>query len=176
MIKNVNQRVGVFVDVANMYHSARNLYNSRVSFAAILKEAVSRRKLIRALAYVVKADIEEEQKFFEALRLSGFEVKSKDLQVFPGGMKKGDWDVGITVDAIILAQKLDVVVLVTGDGDYVPLVEYLRVNTGCRVEAMAFAKSASNRLVSAADEFIDLDKNPSVFLLHSNPTRGRRYP
>ena len=172
-MKNVNQRVGVFVDVANMYHSARNLYNGRVNFAAILKEAVARRKLIRAIAYVVRADIEEEQKFFEALRLSGFEVRSKDLQVFPGGMKKGDWDVGITVDAIILAQKLDVVVLVTGDGDYLPLVEYLRVNTGCRVEVMAFGKSASSRLVSAADEFIDLDINPSSFLLHSGAARLR---
>jgi len=167
MIKNINQRVGVFVDVANLYHTARNLYNSRVNFASILKTAVSKRKLIRAISYVVRADIDEEQKFFEALRLSGFEVKSKDLQIFPGGIKKGDWDVGISVDAIILAQKLDVVVLVTGDGDYLPLVEYLRVNTGCRVEVMAFGKSASSKLVSSADEFIDLDTNSQPYLLRT---------
>lgn len=165
MIKNIDQRVGVFVDVSNMYHSARHLYNGRVNFAEILKRAVSNRKLIRAIAYVIKADIVEEKEFFEALKLSGFEVKSKDLQIFPGGMKKGDWDVGISVDAIILAQKLDAVVLVTGDGDYVPLVTYLRVNKGCYVEAMAFAKSASAKLIAEADEFIDMDKEPAKFLL-----------
>jgi uncharacterized LabA/DUF88 family protein len=171
MIKNIDQRVGVFVDVSNMYHSARHLYNSRVNFAELLKRAIAGRKLIRAIAYVVKADIDEENKFFEALKLSGFEVKSKDLQIFPGGMKKGDWDVGISVDAIILAQKLDAVVLVTGDGDYVPLVEYLRVNTGCHVQVMAFGKSASAKLIAECDEFIDMDKEPAKFLLR---TRNRQ--
>lgn len=165
MAKNIDQRVGVFVDVSNMYHSARHLYNARVNFTEILKRAVSRRRLIRAIAYVVSADIEREQDFFEALKLSGFEVKSKDLQIFAGGMKKGDWDVGIAVDAIILAQKLDVVVLVTGDGDYLPLVEYLRVNTGCRVEVLAFSKSASNKLIAEADEFVDMDKETGKFLI-----------
>ena len=166
MNKNLNQRVGVFVDVANLYHSARHLYNSKVNFTAVLNKAVSRRQLIRAIAYVVKADIEEENKFFEALKLSGFEVKSKDLQIFAGGVKKGDWDVGISVDAIILAKKLDAVVLVTGDGDYLPLVEYLRVNTGCLVEVMAFGKSSSAKLVAEADEFIDMDKEANTYLIN----------
>lgn len=162
---NVSQRVGVFVDVSNMYHSARNLYNARVNFAAILRNIVGKRELIRALAYVVSADITEEKSFFEALRLSGYEVKSKDLQVFAGGAKKGDWDVGITVDAIILGQKLDVIVLVTGDGDYVPLVEYLKNNSGCRIEVAAFARSASSRLIEVADQFVDFDADPNTYLL-----------
>jgi uncharacterized LabA/DUF88 family protein len=164
-MKNIGQRIGIFVDVSNMYHSAKNLYNGRVNFNALLKEAVSGRQLIRAIAYVVSADIEHEQDFFEALRLSGFEVKQKELQVFAGGAKKGDWDVGITIDAVTLAQKLDVVVLVTGDGDYVPLVEYLRANTGCQVEVMAFGKSTSSRLIDEADEFMDLDKTPEKYLI-----------
>lgn len=162
---NVSQRVGVLVDVSNMYHSARNLYNSRVNFSAVLKNIVGNRELIRAIAYVVSADINEEKSFFEALRLSGYEVKSKDLQVFAGGAKKGDWDVGITVDAITLSQKLDVVILVTGDGDYVPLVEYLKNNSGCKVEVAAFGRSASAKLVESADVFIDFDKDPGVYLL-----------
>jgi len=173
MAKNVDQRVGVFVDVANLYHSARHLYNARVNFAAILERAVSNRKLIRAIAYVVSADVEKEKDFFDALKLSGFEVKSKDLQIFPGGMKKGDWDVGISVDAIILAQKLDAVVLVTGDGDYVPLVTYLRVNTGCQVEVLAFGKSASNKLMAEADEFVDMDREQGKFLIRKT-VRGIR--
>lgn len=162
---NVSQRVGVFVDVSNMYHSARNLYNARVNFSAVLKNIVGNRELIRAIAYVVSADIAEEKSFFEALKLSGFEVKSKDLQVFAGGAKKGDWDVGITVDAITLSQKLDVVVLVTGDGDYVPLVEYLKNNSGCKVEVAAFGRSSSAKLIERADVFTDFDQEPGMYLL-----------
>lgn len=168
---NTSQRVGILVDVSNMYHSARNLYNARVNFSAILKNIVGSRELIRAIAYVVSADIEEEKSFFEALKLSGFEVKSKDLQVFAGGAKKGDWDVGITVDAITLSQKLDVVVLVTGDGDYVPLVEYLKNNSGCKVEVAAFGRSASAKLIEHADVFVDFDKDPGVYLMRKVASR-----
>lgn len=170
---NVSQRVGVLVDVSNMYHSARNLYNARVNFSAVLKNIVGNRELIRAIAYVVSADIAEEKSFFEALKLSGFEVKSKDLQVFAGGAKKGDWDVGITVDAITLSQKLDVVVLVTGDGDYVPLVEYLKNNSGCKVEVAAFGRSSSAKLIERADVFTDFDQDPNAYLLRQRVVRSQ---
>lgn len=173
-MKNIGQRVGVFVDVSNMYHSAKNIYNGRVNFNALLKEAVSGRQLIRAIAYAVSADIELEQGFFEALRLSGFEVKQKELQVFAGGAKKGDWDVGITVDAITLGSKLDVAVLITGDGDYVPLVDYLKNTTGCKVEVMAFGKSTSAKLIEAADEFRDLDHEVNKFLIAPRRVLARR--
>jgi uncharacterized LabA/DUF88 family protein len=159
------QRVGVFVDVQNLYYSARALYSSKVNFKEILKEAVRGRSLIRAIAYVIRAGIEEEQSFFDVLQGMGFEVKAKDLQVFPGGHKKGDWDIGIAMDAIELAPKLDVVVLVSGDGDFTPLVEHLRRALGCRVEVMAFGRSCSSKLIQAADEFIDLDREPERFLL-----------
>jgi len=103
--------------------------------------------------------------FFDALEKQGIEIRSKDLQVFAGGSKKGDWDVGITVDAIRLSSKLDTVILVSGDGDFVPLIEYLQLSAGCQVEVMTFGKSASQKLVEAADEFFDLDKNPRKFLM-----------
>lgn len=159
------QRVGVFVDVQNLYYSARALYGSKVNFREILKEAVRGRNLIRAIAYVIRAGIEEEQSFFDVLKDMGYEVKAKDLQIFPGGHKKGDWDIGIAMDAIELAPKLDVVVLVSGDGDFTPLVEHLRRAMGCRVEVMAFGRSCSSKLIKAADEFIDLDREPERFLL-----------
>lgn len=164
MLKHRDQRVGVFVDVANMYYSARNLYGSRANFGNILEAAVSGRKLIRATAYVVRAETPDESKFFEALDKQGFEVKSKDLQVFAGGAKKGDWDVGITIDAVSIAPKLDVVVLVTGDGDFVPLVQFLQF-LGQRVEVMAFGDTASQKLTEAADDFTDLAAERSQFLL-----------
>lgn len=159
------QRVGVFVDVQNMYYSARNLYNSKVNFGQILKEAVNNRSLVRAIAYVIKADIKEEKNFFDALSKIGFEVKSKDLQTFIGGAKKGDWDIGIAMDTIELASKLDTIVLVSGDGDFVPLVQHLKRAMGCRIEVMAFGKSSSGNLRGEADEFIDMDKDKRRFLM-----------
>ena len=153
-IKHPSQRVGVFIDVQNMYYSAKALYNSKVDFGEILTTAVADRQLIRALAYVVRATGEEDS-FFEALNQRGIETKERELQEFHGGAKKADWDVGITVDAIRIGEVLDVVVLVSGDGDFVELVEYLK-HHGKQVEVVAFRKSASSRLVEAADDFVDL--------------------
>jgi len=165
MIKHKNQRIGVFVDVQNMYYSAKNLYGKKVNFQEILKNAIAERKLIRSIAYVIKAQTKEEQSFFDALTKQGFEVKMKDLQVFPGGMKKGDWDVGIAMDTVKSADKLDVIVLVTGDGDFLPLVTYLQENKGCLVEVMAFGETASGKLLEIADDFIDLSKSKAKYLL-----------
>jgi len=164
MIKHKEQRVGVLVDASNMYHSAKNLFNQHVNYKEILKAAVADRKLIRAIAYVVKTEGEEETPFFEALSQLGFEVNMKSLQIFAGGLKKADWDVGISVDAIKLAEKLDVIVLVTGDGDYLPLVEYLQNTKGCLVEVLAFRKSASTKLIEAADDFIDLSERKEFLI------------
>lgn len=165
------QRVGVFVDVANMYYSAKVMYQRKVNFKAILENAVGDRHLIRAIAYVIQADIPEEGGFFEALEHIGFEVKAKELQVFYGGNKKGDWDVGIAMDAIKLAPKLDVVVLVSGDGDFVPMVEYLQ-SLGQKVEVVAFGRSASSKLKEAADQFNDMDKNTRKFLIAERRRTG----
>ena len=159
------QRVGIFVDVQNLYYSAKNLYKAKVNFNEIMKVAIGNRKLIRAFAYVIKTDELKEKTFFEALESIGFEIKAKDLQIFYGGMKKGDWDVGIATDAIELAPKLDVTVLVSGDGDFVPLVEHLQRVEGCKVEVIAFGKSSSSKLIESVDNFFDLDSNPRRFLI-----------
>ena len=164
-LKHKDQRIGVFVDAQNMYHSARNLYQARVNFKEVLNIAVSGRVLIRAITYVIKTESGEEKSFFEAMEKLGFEIKEKDLQIFAGGQKKADWDVGLAVDAIKLADKLDVVVIVSGDGDYEPLVEYLKVNKGCRVETVAFGESTSSKLIDVADEFTDLSKDKKRFLM-----------
>jgi len=164
MSQFTEQRVGVFVDVSNMYYSAKAMYQKKVNFKAILETAMGDRNLIRAIAYVVSADIPEEGGFFDALGHIGYEVKSKDLQIFYGGNKKGDWDVGIAMDTIKLAPKLDVVVIVSGDGDFIPLVEYLQ-SLGQKVEVMAFGRSASGKLQEAADIYVDLDKDQKKYLI-----------
>ena len=159
-----HQRVGVFVDAQNMYHSAKNLFHAKVNFKKVLEAAVGKRKLIRAFIYVIKTETGEEKAFLEALGKSGYEIKVKDLQVFPGGMKKADWDVGMAVDSVILADKIDTAVLVTGDGDFVPLVEYLKISQGLKVEVMSFGRSTSQRLRDAADVFHDLGENDEYLI------------
>lgn len=170
-MKLIDQRVGVFVDVQNMYYSAKNLFQAKVDFGKVLELGSDRRQLIRAIAYVIKADIEEEANFFEALQKRGFEVRAKELQIFYGGTKKGDWDVGIAMDILKLAPKLDVVVLVSGDGDFTELLKYCKA-LGCKTEVMAFRKSASSMLVAEADEFVDLSELAGRILIQDRP--GRR--
>ncbi len=165
VIKHKDQRVGVLIDAQNLYHSAKNLYGSKVNFGNLVKEAVAGRILIRAIAYVITTEGREEDSFFEALGKMGIETKTKDLQVFLGGAKKADWDVGLAVDAIRLASKLDTIVLLTGDGDFIPLVEYLKLTYGVQVEVMSFGKSSSGKLKEAADEFTDLSLSPQKFLI-----------
>ena len=169
-LQHKGQRVGVFVDVQNMYYSARFMYNSKVNFKSILQDAVIGRQLIRAIAYVIRTEEAEREAFFDALTNIGFEVKAKDLQVFYGGAKKGDWDIGIAMDAIELAQKLDTIVIVSGDGDFVPLVEHLQRALGCRVEVIAFGKSANKQLKETVDDFTDLDKNLRKYLIKQQKT------
>src|SRR3990170_4291735 len=162
--KHLEQRVGVFVDVQNMYYSAKNLYQAKVNFGKVLYDAVSGRKLIRAFAYVIKADVGAEKDFFDALEKIGFEVRAKELQIFYGGDKKGDWDVGLCMDAVRLITKIDVLVLVSGDGDYTDLLEYAR-SQGVRTEVIAFSKTGSSRLFGIADQITDMCEAPEKFLI-----------
>lgn len=165
VVKHKAQRVGVFIDTQNLYHSAKNLYHAKANFGAILKDVIAGRILIRAQAYVVTTEGGEEKNFLDALGKVGIEVRSKPLQVFLGGAKKADWDVGLAVDTIKMAGKLDTVIIASGDGDFVPLVEYLKNTHGCQVEVVAFGKSSSSRLIEACDDFLDLDDNPKKYLI-----------
>lgn len=179
VIKHLDQRVAVFIDTQNLYHTARNLYHTKINFGAVLSRAVAGRKLIRARAYVVNTESGEEKAFFEALEKVGIEIRTKDLQIFSGGAKKADWDVGLAVDAISAAPKLDAVILATGDGDFVPLVEYLQVHEGCQVEVISFGRSTSSRLIEAADDFTDMDADPGQYLIAHRTMRvprGKNFP
>lgn len=181
IVRNKDQRVAVLVDVQNMYYSARNLYKARINFKNLLKVAVAERVLTRAIAYVIKSELtsSDNSEFFTAVNEAGFEVKEKDLQVFAGGTKKGDWDVGIVMDAIRLGSKVDSVVLVSGDGDYVPMVTYLQQALGCLVEVVAFEKTSSKVLREAADDFIAIEKYSKSLLFKTEKsvkTSLRRRP
>ncbi len=163
LIPNKEQRVGIFIDIQNLYHSAKNLYGGRVNYNELVKQLVADRRPVRILAYVVKSDPETgEDSFFDALEKAGIELRSKEIQVFSSGVKKADWDVGIAVDAIRMADMLDVIILVSGDGDFLPLVNYLQWGLGKGVEVAAFGRTSSARLKESADRFIDLDTAPRM--------------
>lgn len=168
-MRHREQRIGIFIDVQNLYHSAKNLYNSRINYQELLKSLVGERKLIRALGYVVKSESQNEEltgeaSFFDALVKAGIDLRMKDLQVYPGGMKKADWDVGMAVDAIRMADSLDVVILVTGDGDFAPLVEYLKWGKGKLVEVAGFGRTTSAKLREATDLYVDLKEIQGILL------------
>ncbi len=164
MIKQSGQRMVVLIDVQNLYHSAKHLYNAKVNFKQVLGTAVGSRTLVRSFGYVVRTKTGEEKAFFDALTNLGIEIRIKDLQEYYGGLKKGDWDVGMVIDAVQLASSVDVITLVTGDGDFIPLVKHLQAR-GKKVEVMAFERSASSKLKEEVDEFINLEKNPKRYLL-----------
>jgi len=160
-----DQRIGIFIDIQNLYHSAKNLYRARVNYRELIKTVVGNRKVIRAVAYVVKSETAlGEKSFFEALTQVGLELRTKDLQIYPGGQKKADWDVGLAVDAIRMANALDVIILVTGDGDFMPLVDYLKWGLGKQVEVAAFSKTTSGLLKEHADCFTALEDIPKILL------------
>ncbi|GEM_PF-49200 len=164
IVRHPNQRVVVLVDVQNLYYSARNLYQARVNFKNLLDVAVQGRILTRAIAYVIKADDSDKQEFFDAVNAAGFETKEKDLQIFFSGAKKGDWDIGIAMDAIRLGHKVDSIILVSGDGDFVPVVNYLQQSVGCLVEVLAFKQTANHDLIAMADDFIMIEDRKESLL------------
>ncbi len=159
-----NQRVAVLADAQNLYHSAQSLYSRNIDYSALLAEAVQSRELVRAIAYVIRAEAPEEESFFEALVDIGFETKIKAIKTFGDGSKKADWDVGMSLDAVTLASHVDTVVLCTGDGDFSRLCSHLR-HQGVRVEVIALGPSTADELVEAADTFVDITEREETFLL-----------
>jgi len=175
-IKHVEQRVAVLIDTQNLYHTAKHVYkNSRVNFGNVVKDAVAGRSLVRALAYVITTESGDEKNFFQALEKMGIEIKTKELQTFVDGSKKADWDVAIAVDAIRIANRVDAVVIVSGDGDFVPLAQHLK-QMGVQVEIVCFAQSASSKLLEEADIFTDLSTDTDFFLINPNSKGGHRSP
>lgn len=164
MFKHPNQRVGVFIDTQNMYYSARHLFGRKVNFKNIVEDAVAGRQLIRALAYVIRTKTADERPFFEALQKSGIETREKDLQEYASGHKKADWDVGLAIDVVQMLDILDVVVIVSGDGDYLPLIEYIQ-SRGRIAEVMAFSETTSSLSIDFCDDYIDLSANKRRFLI-----------
>jgi uncharacterized LabA/DUF88 family protein len=164
------QRVGMFVDVQNMFYAAREK-NSRLDFEALLSAATGGRQLVRAVAYLVETKEIDQSNFIHLLQMKAYEVKRKPLKVRADHTAKGNWDLEMALDALTTSEHLDVVVLVTGDGDFVPLVRQLKLN-GLRVEVYGFTASTAPDLREAADKFVPITKR--LLRPVDGARRGRR--
>lgn len=153
-----HQRIGIFVDVQNMFYSAKALHHSKIDYSKLMMEIVGNRRLIRAIAYMVQKPDVDQSGFIDALSKLGYEIKTKELKMRPDGTAKGDWDMGIAIDSIAISHKLDTVVLVSGDGDFVPLVNMLKSH-GCRVEVVSFRKSTAIELIESATSYTSIEES-----------------
>jgi uncharacterized LabA/DUF88 family protein len=158
--KGEPERVGVFIDVQNMYYSARQL-KGKLDFDALLQACVLDRRLIQASAYVVESKEIDQSGFIAMLQQRAIEVRRKTLKIRADGSMKGDWDMEMALDILDMAPKLDIVVLVSGDGDFTSLVR--RVKTmGPKVEVVAFPRNTAKSLLEAADRFHALDRRAMI--------------
>ena len=169
------QRVGIFIDVQNMFYAAKHLYGSKLNFTKLLDYIAKGRPLCRAIAYIVRTPEIDQSNFLTMLRSNGYEVRIKDLKQRPDGTAKGDWDMGMALDAMAMSEKLDVIAIVSGDGDFVELVNFLKAR-GVRVEVYSFPYSTAEELRLSATEFIQM--GPEVVLNPGQMQRpiGRGFP
>ena len=160
------QTIAVLVDAQNLYYSYRRQYNGRVDYGKLLERVAAGRPVVRAIAYVICSPETDATNFLTALKQMGFEVKAKPLKVRPDGSVKGDWDMGIALDALAIGQKVDTVCLVTGDSDFADLVTVLKAR-GVRVECFGVRGSFAEELQRTADASYYIDE----YMLRPMPAR-----
>lgn len=149
--------VAIFVDVQNVYYTSRQAYGRNFDYNKFWQKATADRKVVKAIAYAIDRGDQKQREFQNILRAIGFDVKLKPFIQRADGSAKGDWDVGITLDAIESADQADVVVLVSGDGDFDLLVNKIRVDKGKQVQVYGVPELTSVSLMKAASEFIAID-------------------
>jgi len=146
------QRVAVFIDVQNMYHSAKKTYGRNLSYAKMLRQSVRNRRLVRAIAYVIDREGIDQASFLDHLRYCGFEVRKREVIERLDGSRKAEWELGMAMDMLRLAEKVDVIIVVSGNGVFADIAPMVRAK-GCKFECCAFRESMSDLLVRAVDQY-----------------------
>ena len=152
----MSKNVVLFVDVQNVYYTTRQAFGRNFDYNKFWSRATADRQVIKAIAYAIDRGDKKQLEFQNILRAIGFEVKLKPFIQRSDGSAKGDWDVGIAIDALEYSEGADIVVLVSGDGDFDLLVNKLRVDKGKFVEVYGVAKLTSASLMNAASEFVPI--------------------
>ena len=152
------EKVVLLVDVQNIYYTTRQLYQCNFDYNKFWRRVTSQREVVKAIAYAIDRDDEKQRQFQNILRAIGFEIKLKPYISRSDGSSKGDWDVGITIDAMEYAREVDVVVLASGDGDFDLLVNKVRSDFDTEVEVYGVPGLTASSLVNAATAYFPIDK------------------
>jgi uncharacterized LabA/DUF88 family protein len=153
------EKVVILADVQNIYYTTRDAYRRNFDYNAFWAVATENREVVKAVAYAVNRGDEKQKQFQNILRAIGFEVKLKSFIQRSDGSAKGDWDVGITLDAIEYAKNADVLVLVSGDGDFDLLVDKIRQDMNKVVEVYGVPQLTAASLIKAASKYIPIEEN-----------------
>lgn len=153
------QSVTIFVDVQNIYYTTKQRYKKNFNYNGFWAKATANRKVVRAFAYAIERDDEKQKQFQNILRGIGFEVKLKPFIQRNDGSAKGDWDVGITLDVMEYAKESDVIILLSGDGDFDLLAQKIKKDLGKIVEVYGVATLTSDSLINAASKFIAIEED-----------------
>lgn len=152
------ERIAIFVDSQNLYYSARMGYAAKVNYEKLLKLITENRNMIKAYAYIVQAPDGDVKPFATSLERIGYIVKIKDVRTRSDGSAKANWDMGMALDILGILDRVDTIILASGDGDFVPLVDFIKTKNK-RVEIFAFAENTAYDLKEKADKFEPLGEN-----------------
>lgn len=153
------ESVAILVDVQNIYYTTRDRFNKHFDYNAFWRQATKNRRVIEANAYAIASNNEKQRQFHHILRGIGFGVKLKPFIQRMDGSAKGDWDVGITLDAIELAMQADVVILLSGDGDFDLLAQRITDKYKKQVEVYGVRDLTAQSLVDSATRFYEIDSD-----------------
>ena len=151
------EKVALFVDVQNIYYTVKERYHQHFNYGYFWNHATSGREIFTAIAYAIDRGDQKQIKFQQILKNMGFEMKLKPYIQRGDGSTKGDWDVGITVDMLEYAEKVDVIVLASGDGDFDIVVEKIQKKHGVSVEVYGVPELTATSLIEASSRYIPID-------------------
>ncbi|MGR9087428.1 MAG: LabA-like NYN domain-containing protein [Gammaproteobacteria bacterium] len=153
------ERVAIFADVQNIYYTAKDCYRRHFNYKAFWNRATEHRVVVAAFAYAIEKRDIKQQGFQRILRDIGFTVKLKPFIQRSDGSAKGDWDVGITLDVIEYAAKVDVIILLSGDGDFDYLLTKARKTYHVTTEVYGVPQMTAPSLINASDRFVAIDSS-----------------
>ncbi len=153
------ETVTILVDVQNVYYTSKSAYSRNFDYNKFWAKVTRNRKVVKAIAFAIDSGDEKQRQFQNILRAIGFEVKLKPYIQRSDGSAKGDWDVGITLDAIEYAEQSDTVVLVSGDGDFDLLAQKMISKYQCRVEVYGVQKLTAASLINSASQFYPIESD-----------------
>jgi len=158
-ISEQQPKIAVFVDVQNIYYTTRDTFQQQFNYREFWQQISQQGDVVLANAYAIQRSDDQQHKFQKALRHIGFNVKLKPFIQRRDGSAKGDWDVGIAIDVMEVAPDVDIVVLLSGDGDFDLLLSKIMMRDNVETHVYGVTALTAQSLINAASEFFPIDRN-----------------